>query len=284
MQILNNKTDAQQQLRALKQQGKRIAFVPTMGNLHEGHLTLVRQAKQRADIVVVSIYVNPLQFGPNEDYSAYPRTLEKDSQQLTNEGVDFLFLPTNEAIYPRGKEHHTTVKVIDSLTNKLCGASRPGHFTGVTTVVNILFNIIQPDVAIFGKKDFQQLMVIHRMTEDLNLPIEIVGGDIMREKNGLAMSSRNGYLSSAEKDKAAHLRAIIIATQKQIEAGDTNFSGLIRHAKQQLENDGFKVDYFTIVRTDDLEPATKKDKQLLIAAAAWLGKPRLIDNQEVTVT
>lgn len=281
MQILTNKQEAQRTLIEKKSQGLRVAFVPTMGNLHQGHLSLVRQAKKTSDIVVVSIYVNPLQFGPNEDFDAYPRTLDNDKQLLIEESVDYLFLPSDSDIYPRGKALHTKVDAIENLTNKLCGASRPGHFTGVTTVVNILLNIVQPDVAIFGKKDFQQLMVIKRMVEDLCLPIDIVGGEIEREKNGLAMSSRNGYLSSAEQDKAAHLRAIIIATQKQIEAGDTNYASLIRHAKQQLENDGFKVDYFAIVRTENLEPATKNDKHLLIAAAAWLGQPRLIDNQEV---
>ncbi|NVJ50417.1 MAG: pantoate--beta-alanine ligase [Gammaproteobacteria bacterium] len=283
MHICTDSKDFQQQMLALRQQGKTIAFVPTMGNLHEGHLSLVKMAKAKADITVVSIFVNPLQFGPNEDFSAYPRTLSDDQSKLETLAVDYLFLPTIEGIYPRGKDLHTSVSAHDSLTNKLCGASRPGHFLGVTTIVNILFNLVQPHIAIFGKKDFQQLLVIKRMVEDLRLPIEVIGGAIVREKNGLAMSSRNGYLTALEKDQAAHLRATIIATQKQIEAGDDDYPSLIRNAKKLLKQDGFNVDYFEIVDQTTLAPADSNSKQLLIAAAAWLGQPRLIDNQEVTL-
>jgi pantoate--beta-alanine ligase len=281
MQIFNDKKQLQAHLLQLKRAGKTIGFVPTMGNLHRGHLSLIDQARQKADVVVASIFVNPLQFGPNEDFDAYPRTLEQDTELLTLHACDILFLPTIEEIYPRGQALHTKVEAIESLTNKLCGASRPGHFLGVTTVVNILFNIVQPDIAVFGKKDYQQLMIIQRMVDDLMMPITLIGGDIVREENGLAMSSRNGYLSAIEKDQASHLRATIVATQKQIEAGDRNFESLKKHAIKLLQQDGFKVDYFEIVRQSDLEPATSNDKQLLIAAAAWLGQPRLIDNQEI---
>ncbi len=283
MKLFEEKSLLQAHIRSLKAQGKTIAFVPTMGNLHQGHLSLVKQAKTMADIVVVSIYVNPLQFGPNEDFDNYPRTLENDQKLLEQEQTDILFLPNTEMIYPRGKEFHTKVEAIPDLTSKLCGASRPGHFLGVTTVVNILFNIVQPDVAVFGQKDYQQLMIIKRMVDDLNMPIAIKGGAILREENGLAMSSRNGYLTTQEKDHASHLRATIIAIQKQIEAGDKNFSQLIQSATKQLTHDKFTVDYFSIVRQSDLEPAKANDKNLLIAAAAWLGKPRLIDNQEVNL-
>ncbi len=283
MQTFSDKKQLQTHLLELKRQGNSIGFVPTMGNLHAGHLSLIETARQHCDIVVASIFVNPLQFGPNEDFDAYPRTLERDTEQLIEKGCDCLFLPTTDEVYPRGQSMHTKVEAIDALTNKLCGASRPGHFLGVTTVVNILFNIVQPNVAVFGKKDYQQLMIIKRMVDDLMLPISIIGGDIVREENGLAMSSRNGYLSQTEKDKASHLRGTIIATQKQIEAGDRNFASLKNHAIKLLQQDGFKVDYFEIVRQSDLEPASANDTDLLIAAAAWLGQPRLIDNQEVQI-
>ncbi|WMS89172.1 pantoate--beta-alanine ligase [Pleionea litopenaei] len=283
MESFSQQSELQEALKAARREGKTIAFVPTMGNLHEGHLSLMHQAKQHADICVASIFVNPLQFGPNEDFDAYPRTLQQDQEKLQSERVDFLYLPTIDDIYPRGMDKHTQVKAIDQLTNKLCGASRPNHFLGVTTIVNILFNIVQPDIAIFGKKDFQQLQVIKRMVDDLCMPIDIIGGKIVREKNGLAMSSRNGYLSDLEKDQASHLRATIIATQKQIEAGDRDYSSLIRDAQKHLKQDGFKVDYFEIVNRATLEPAKEQDRELLIAAAAWLGQPRLIDNQEVDI-
>ncbi|NVJ59554.1 MAG: pantoate--beta-alanine ligase [Gammaproteobacteria bacterium] len=283
MEIFTDKDLLQDSLIKQKLSGKTIGFVPTMGNLHDGHLSLVDIAEQKCDLTVVSIFVNPLQFGPNEDFDAYPRTLEADQQKLEDKNVDYLFLPTTNTIYPSGMEKHTKVEAIDSLTNKLCGASRPGHFLGVTTVVNILFNIVQPDVAVFGKKDFQQFMILKRMADDLCMPVDVIGADILREPNGLAMSSRNGYLSDIEKDHASHLRANIIAIQKQIEAGDSNYSSLENHAKQQLTREGFKVDYFNIVNQSTLEPATPSDKKLLIAAAAWLGQPRLIDNQEVNL-
>jgi len=283
MKIFDDPKALQDYILSLKATGQSIGFVPTMGNLHEGHLSLIDIAKEKSDVVVASIYVNPLQFGPNEDFDNYPRTLDDDKEKLITRGTDILFLPTTDMMYPKGMESHTKVLAHESLTNKLCGASRPGHFDGVATVVTILFQIVQPNVAVFGKKDFQQLSIIQTMVNDLRMPIEIIGGEIAREPNGLAMSSRNGYLTEQEKDHASHLRATIIATQKQIEAGDKNFTSLEKNAKQQLEHDGFTVDYFEIVNPVSFEKASDMDKDILIAAAAWLGKPRLIDNQEVRV-
>jgi len=281
MEIIQDPKTLQQQLIELKRQGKTIGFVPTMGNLHAGHLSLIDIARARADIVVSSIFVNPMQFGENEDLDSYPRTLEADSQKLAARGTDFLFTPTEQQIYPRGKAFHTSVEV-NRLTEKLCGASRPGHFRGVTTVVNILFNIVQPEVAVFGKKDYQQFQVIKAMVNDLQIPVKIIGGEIVRETNGLAMSSRNGYLSSNELEQASQLRKAIKTAGEQIQQRQS-MTAVIQQAKNFLADKGFKVDYFEVVRQADLEPAQTGDTELLIAAAAWLGKPRLIDNLEVKI-
>ncbi|MET1254510.1 pantoate--beta-alanine ligase [Aliikangiella maris] len=281
MKTIHSPEVLQTELLALKQKGLRIGFVPTMGNLHQGHLSLVQLAKEKADIVVVSIFVNPMQFGPNEDFDSYPRTLIDDSNKLENLGIDYLFLPEINSIYPLGQEQHTTVS-LPRYTDKLCGKSRPGHFSGVTTVVNILFNIVQPNLAIFGKKDFQQLLIIRSMVKDLIMPIEIIGGEIFRESNGLAMSSRNGYLSIEEKTQASMLRKIILDAGNQITSRSQPLLTIVNQAKQQLMDAGFKVDYFEIVRQDDIATPKDSDQHLLIAAAAWLGKPRLIDNLEVT--
>ncbi|MCO7227359.1 pantoate--beta-alanine ligase [Pleionea sp. CnH1-48] len=284
MLIFNKTLELQNHIHQLKKAGKTIGFVPTMGNLHQGHLSLVKQAKQHADVVVTSIFVNPLQFGPNEDFDSYPRTEERDQELLKAESADVLFLPTVDLIYPQGQEVHTKVEVHSSLTNKLCGASRPTHFLGVTTIVNKLFNIVQPDVAIFGKKDYQQLMVIKRMASDLCLPINILGGDIVREDNGLAMSSRNQYLTTEQKDEASLLQKTLQSMKQALESGNQDFGAIENNARQQLEEHGFKVDYLTVCRQFDLEPASKEDKELVIAAAAWLGQPRLLDNLEVNLS
>lgn len=281
MKTIQQPKQLQAQILELKRQGKSIGFVPTMGNLHAGHLSLIDIAKQNCDLVVSSIFVNPMQFGPNEDFDNYPRTLEADSQKLYDKGCDFLFTPTNDLIYPKGKETHTSVEV-NRLTEKLCGASRPGHFKGVTTVVNILFNIVQPDIAVFGKKDYQQYLVIKAMVEDLMIPVKIIGAEIKREDNGLAMSSRNGYLSDDEKALASYLRRTLEKTAKQLQQHLT-IESVVNTATADLQKKGFKIDYFEIVRRQDLEAAEVDDKQLLIAAAAWLGKPRLIDNLEVNL-
>jgi pantoate--beta-alanine ligase len=279
MRIISNPLNLQKEILELKRQGKTIGFVPTMGNLHAGHLSLIDRARQETDLVVASIFVNPMQFGPSEDFASYPRTLDADIKKLKHQGTDILLTPSNEAIYPQGNDQHTSVEV-NRLTDKLCGARRPGHFRGVTTVVNILFNIVQPDVAVFGKKDYQQLCVIERMVQELMLPVKIIGAEIKREANGLAMSSRNGYLSTQEKEQASLLRKTIIDAANAIK-NHHDIAQTIQHSITKLECNQFKVDYFNVVRREDLENASLDDKHLLIAAAAWLGQPRLIDNLEI---
>jgi len=282
MKIIQSPKEIQQQLIYLKQQGKTIGFVPTMGNLHEGHLSLIEIAKQKSDIVVCSIFVNPMQFGENEDLDKYPRTLDNDVKKLERYDIDFLFTPTESDIYPNGKDTHSSVEV-NRMTDSLCGASRPGHFRGVTTVVNILFNIIQPNIAVFGKKDYQQFKIIKAMVKDLLLPIQIIGGEILRENNGLAMSSRNGFLTKNEKQKACLLRRIILETAELLTQKELTLEEVTLSAKNALIKEGFKNDYFKIVRQSDLKAASKDDRELLIAAAAWLGQPRLIDNLEIAL-
>ncbi len=281
MKIIDNPVALQQELLTLKKKGKSIGFVPTMGNLHAGHLSLVQLIKKQSDIVVCSIFVNPAQFGENEDLASYPRTLSEDIQKLEALGIDYLFTPTDNQIYPHGKNKHSSVE-LNRLTEHLCGSSRPDHFKGVTTVVCILFNIVQPDVAAFGKKDYQQYQVIKAMTRDLMMPIKIIGGEIVRESNGLAMSSRNTYLSKAEKEKASTLRQTILSTAEQIKSG-TSLEKTIENAINNLKRHGFKIDYFKVVRQNDLQEAQQTDKSLLIACAAWLGQPRLIDNLELNL-
>jgi len=262
-----------------RQDGERIALVPTMGNLHEGHLALVREARRLADRTVVSIFVNPLQFGPKEDFGAYPRTLEQDRGLLEAEHTDLLFAPPVAVVYPNGQEAQTRVEV-PGLSDILCGASRPGHFVGVATVVCKLFNMVQPDLAVFGEKDFQQLLVIRRMVEDLCLPVEVRGLATVREPDGLAMSSRNGYLTPEERARApAFFRTLS-------RAGDRLRGGLLpreveREGEEALTADGFRPDYFRVCRVSDLQPASSTDRDLVVLAAAYLGKARLIDNLSV---
>ncbi|QYJ81796.1 pantoate--beta-alanine ligase [Shewanella aegiceratis] len=264
------------QVRQWKQAGETVAFVPTMGNLHQGHITLVTEALKRADHVVVSIFVNPMQFGQNEDLDAYPRTLAADQAALEAAGAELLFTPTPAIIYPKGMDKQTFVEV-PGLSEELCGASRPGHFRGVTTIVCKLFNIVQPDVALFGKKDFQQLMVIKAMVEDLSLPIEIIGVDTIRESSGLAMSSRNGYLSEAQKQQAAQLKRTLDEMAEAIAQGQA-IPNVVQHAQEQLHQAGFKPDYLSVRNAADLREAQDSDKQLVILAAAFMGSTRLIDN------
>ncbi len=263
-------------------QGKRIGFVPTMGNLHEGHLQLIDLAKEKSDIIVSSIFVNPLQFGANEDLDNYPRTLQEDQEKLASRGCHFLFAPTDAEVYPHGREAQTQVEV-PVISDMYCGASRPGHFRGVSTVVTKLFGMVQPDVAVFGEKDFQQLMVIRRMTEDLSLPVEIVGAPIARNEQGLALSSRNGYLSAEELETATALNAALRSTTEQLQQGNRNFTALEEKAQTALEHAGFKRDYFVICRRSDLQPATSSDNELVILAAAYLGPARLIDNIQLDI-
>jgi len=254
-----------------------VALVPTMGNLHEGHLQLVRTAKKHADAVLVTIFVNPTQFGANEDLDNYPRTLAEDTDKLDEINADILFTPSVQDIYPQGGTHSTTVHV-PQLTNLLCGAARPGHFDGVTTIVNKLFNMTKADVAIFGEKDFQQLAVIRRMVSDLNIPITIIGEPIVREQDGLAMSSRNGYLTTTQRDKAPLLNKILISVKKQILEGDSDYIAIEIAAKKQLIKNGFKPDYFSIVDQKTLAPPVDNASKLVILVAAHLGTTRLIDN------
>jgi len=256
---------------------QRVALVPTMGNLHAGHLALVKRARQLAERVVVSIFVNPLQFGPTEDFGAYPRTPDADRLQLAAGGVDLLFTPEVEEMYPAGVDAVTRVDV-PGLAGILDGASRPGHFAGVATVVTKLFNMAQPDVAIFGEKDYQQLLVIRRMTADLCLPVEIVGHPTVREPDGLAMSSRNQYLTRSERGQAPLLLRVLRETSLAVKDGKRDFPELQRQATQRLHEGGFRPDYVEIRHADTLAPAAAGDTRLVVLGAAWLGKARLIDN------
>lgn len=264
-----------------RSEGKRIALTPTMGNLHSGHAALVSKAAQRADFVVASIFVNPLQFGPNEDLATYPRTLAADQEKLLQAGCNLLFTPGVEEMYPHGMADQTLVSV-PHLSQGLCGASRPGHFEGVATVVSKLFNMVQPDLAIFGEKDFQQLAVIRAMVRDLNMPIQIIGEPTVRADDGLALSSRNGYLDEAQRAAAPSLYQAIRQTAEAISAGEQDFETLLNSKKQQLQAAGFRIDYLEIRNADSLRPTTAEDPDLVILAAAFMGKTRLIDNLHLT--
>ncbi|MGL4448221.1 pantoate--beta-alanine ligase [Shewanella sp.] len=268
--------DIRTQVRAWRAKGETVAFVPTMGNLHQGHITLVKQAAKRCDHVVVSIFVNPMQFGQNEDLDAYPRTLAADSQALEAVGAKLLFTPTPAIIYPKGLAQQTYVEV-PGISDMLCGESRPGHFRGVATIVCKLFNIVQPDVAFFGNKDYQQLLVIKTMVEDLSLPIEIIGVDTIREASGLAMSSRNGYLTADEKARAPALKQALDAMAQGIQRGES-IEQVSAHATASLIAAGFTPDYLEVRQADTLAQAEASDQALVILAAAYLGKARLIDN------
>jgi|TARA_B100001971_G_C18264286_1_gene590297 pantoate--beta-alanine ligase len=251
-----------------------------MGNLHEGHLSLVRHARTIADYVVASIFVNPLQFGPNEDLDSYPRTLAADTEALLAENTDLLFAPSAKEMYPAGTGSQTEVKV-PGISAILCGESRPTHFAGVTTVVCKLLNIIRPDVSVFGLKDFQQLTIIRMMVDDLLLPGEIVGCPIVREPTGLAMSSRNNYLDKKESNIAPKLNQSIRDARSALESGDRNFAEIEKEGTSALEKAGFVPDYFSIRNARTLETANVNDNELIILAAAYLGKTRLIDNLQV---
>lgn len=256
-----------------------VAFVPTMGNLHEGHLALVREAKSRADNVVVSIFVNRLQFGQGEDFDKYPRTLQQDAAKLANEGVAVVFAPDEQELYPRVQQQYNVEP--PNLQNELCGAFRPGHFRGVATVVTKLFNIVAPDVACFGKKDYQQLTIIQGMVDDLNADIEIVPVDTGRAPDGLALSSRNQYLSEAERAEAPRLYRELLQMAGAVKGGNLNYAELEDAAKRRLTEYGWAVDYVEVRHAGTLQVAHAGDKHLVIVAAARLGSTRLIDNIEV---
>ncbi len=279
MKTIEALEDLREQVRTWRGAGERVAFVPTMGNLHAGHLTLIAEARALAPRVVASIFVNPMQFGPAEDLDAYPRTLARDRELLEAAGCDLLFAPDVATVYLRGSEAQTRVEV-PGLSDVLCGESRPGHFRGVATVVCKLFNMVQPDVALFGEKDFQQLLVIRRMVEDLAMPIEIVGVPTVRETDGLAMSSRNGYLSPSERARAPALRRVLTAARQSLLEGVPAVA-VEQEARAALREAGLAPDYVQVRATHDLRPATQADRDLVILAAAYLGRARLIDNLRV---
>ncbi|PHN29369.1 pantoate--beta-alanine ligase [Pseudomonas sp. ICMP 460] len=257
--------------------GKRIGFVPTMGNLHSGHATLVSKAAQQSEFVVASIFVNPLQFGAGEDLDKYPRTLAADQEKLLQAGCNLLFAPSVDEMYPGGMGGQTRVSV-PQLSEGLCGASRPGHFEGVATVVNKLFNMVQPDMAVFGQKDYQQLAVIRAMVHDLNLPIQIVGEPTVRAADGLALSSRNGYLSDEQRAIAPVLYRSLSQMAAAIKAGDHDFATLRAEQVQRIEAAGLRMDYLEVRHGVNLRPATPEDRDVVILVAAYLGATRLIDN------
>lgn len=267
------------EMRAWRRQAGKLAFVPTMGNLHAGHLALVKAARERADKVVVSIFVNRLQFGQGEDFGAYPRTFDADCDKLRAAGVDALFFPEEQELYPRVRQDFNVEP--PNIQNELCGAFRPGHFRGVATVVTKLFNIVQPDLACFGKKDFQQLHVIRAMVDDLNSPIEIVPVDTGRADDGLALSSRNGYLSAEERAEAPRLYRNLEQIRQRLQDGDHDYAALEQAARDDLAQAGWIVDYVEIRQADTLAVAHAGEKCLVVLAAARLGRTRLIDNIEV---
>ncbi len=280
MKILNTINDLRQTLKPLRTQKvtPNIALVPTMGNLHDGHLQLVKIAKQHADIVVVSIFVNPTQFGVGEDFDSYPRTLEADVAKIA--GVaDYVFAPSVAEMYPTFPPH---IQVLSGeITQILCGKSRPIHFDGVGLVVGKLFNIVQPDIAIFGKKDYQQLAIIRQMVSELNFPIEIIGAEIVRADDGLALSSRNQYLSKTERNIAPQIQQALQSLKAKIQqANFSEFENLVEKTKHTLNSNGFNVDYLEL-RNQNLQPVTPSDKSLVLITAVWLGKARLLDNLEV---
>lgn len=265
-----------------RQKGAKIVFVPTMGNLHAGHLALVDQAHRHGECVVASIYVNPLQFAANEDLSRYPRTPQPDLAALEQHGAHLVFTPDDALMYPAGLEQQTRVEV-PGLSDILCGAHRPGHFRGVATVVNRLFNMVQPDFAVFGKKDYQQLLVIRRMVRDLAMPVTIISVDTVRAADGLALSSRNNYLDAAQRKLAPGLYHALCAARDKIVARSTKLREIESNSLQNLTEMGFTPEYFQICRQTDLQPAQPSDRELVILGAAKLGTTRLIDNLEVEV-
>lgn len=285
-------------LKAARSQGQRIGLIPTMGNLHAGHLALVETAREHCDYLLATIFVNPLQFGPSEDFERYPRTFAADVQALQSVGCDAVFVPTVSDIYPQGLAKHTRISVPE-LSTLHCGASRPGHFDGVCTVVNMLFNMIQPNLAVFGLKDYQQFCIISKMVNDLHMPVQLQGVPTVREASGLALSSRNGFLSTAEKHSAASIHATLQQTAAQIKQNQrdfsshnndsnfsdhSNYSQLEQAALEQLQQAGLRPDYFHICNSHTLLAASAQDTDLVLLVAAYAGSTRLIDNLLVQVT
>lgn len=266
---------------AARREGKAVGLVPTMGALHEGHLSLVRMARAQCDLVVVSIFINPLQFGPHEDLAKYPRNFDRDRDLLEREGVEVIFAPTVEEMYPAGAITYVTV---EALSDRLCGRSRPGHFRGVTTVVSKLFHIVEPDRAFFGQKDAAQSVIIRRMVRDLDIPVQVVIGPIVREPDGLAMSSRNAYLDASQRLSAVVLHRSLLAVQERFDRGERKVQALIEAGKQVFSEDpSVRLDYLEIVDTETLDPVDRFSHSALVAVAAFVGKARLIDNVVLTV-
>mgnify|MGYP001408167193 CR=1 FL=1 len=277
MQVFRTISGLRDNLYTHRIRGQSIGFVPTMGNLHDGHLALIKQAKETNDIVVCSIFVNALQFGLNEDWDKYPRTYDSDCAKLDQSDCDYLFFPDDGEMYPNGLDTQSRV-ICPTMTDVLCGASRPGHFEGVTTVVSKLFNIVQPDEAIFGIKDYQQLAVIKRMSQDLCLPVKIVAAPIHREADGLAMSSRNSYIKKEERPKVKVLKEVLELIAQQIKAGNMDFIKLELEAKKRIQFEGFRADYVTISHSKTLQPAAIDDRQITVLGAMYTESARLIDN------
>lgn len=282
MDTIVRTADLRRLIRSWRNAGERVAFVPTMGNLHAGHGSLVSAARERAARVVVSVFVNPLQFGPNEDFAAYPRTPDEDRKLLESLDVDVLFMPTVEEIYPRGQQ--TTARVhVPELEDILCGAFRPGHFMGVATVVTKLLNLVQPDVALFGEKDFQQLMIIRRAAEDLCMPVEILGLPTTREADGLAMSSRNRYLTPEQRALAPHIFAALERAREALEEGRSDFDAIEKEGMRALAAAGFRPDYFAVRDAETLAVPAPDSRNLVVLTAARIGRARLIDNVRATL-
>lgn len=282
MQTLHSIDGLRAAISSWRQAGERVALVPTMGNLHAGHLDLVRRARELASRVVVSVFVNPTQFGQGEDFDRYPRTLEQDSERLRSAHADLLFAPSVNDMYPRGYGAPLSRVCVPELSAVLEGEFRPGHFDGVATVVTILLNLVQPDVAVFGEKDYQQLLVIRRMVEDLHQPVAIVGHPTLREPDGLALSSRNQYLSPEERRTAPALHRALTAVAERIRAGARDFDALCVEATRLLEKQGFRPQYLS-VRAPDLSEAQAGDREWVILVAAYLGRTRLIDNIKISI-
>ncbi len=282
MQILNDPAHLLECVELAKADGKTVALVPTMGNLHAGHMALVTAAREKADFVITSIFVNPLQFGPNEDLEAYPRTFDDDCRLLESGGCDAVFAPSVEAIYGDDRKLQSRIHV-PGVSENYCGASRPGHFDGVATIVCKLLNLCSPDLACFGLKDYQQFLVIEKMVKDLAINVDIIGVEIVREENGLAMSSRNGYLSPAQRQQAAAIHQCLQTTASQLRSGNKAYQALEARARESLEAAGLQPDYYAICNACDLRAATADDQNLVILAAAFLGPSRLIDNLRLTL-
>ena len=280
METVTTIADVRARVQAWRRDGKRVAFVPTMGNLHAGHISLIEAARQHGDKFIASIFVNPMQFGPNEDFAHYPRTPSQDAGMLEKAGCSLMFTPDVAEIYPNGAARATQV-VVPELTTMLCGQFRPGHFEGVATVVAKLFNIVAPDVAVFGEKDFQQLTVIRRMTEDLCMPVLIIGAPTVREPDGLAMSSRNQYLTAEERKIAPRLHQFLQAAVARLRKGERDFVAIEGEGMRALSEGGFRPDYFSVRNASDLQTPNADTRHFVVLTAARLGKARLIDNLQL---